>query len=187
MTTHHPHAFSRYCMHCGQRLSSAVPENDNRSRLVCLDCGFIHYINPRPVAGIIPEREDGRLLLVRRAIEPRVGTWVFPGGYMDVDETAEEAAIRETKEEACLEVADLSLLGVYTRPQPGVVVIVYEARALGEAAVGHESSEVRWFAPDAVPWSELAFDSTSAALRDWVRRRGFHAPDDCIAGGAQGA
>ncbi|MCA9830705.1 MAG: NUDIX hydrolase [Dehalococcoidia bacterium] len=169
--TSHPHSFSRYCMQCGQRLTTAVPEGDHKRRLVCMDCGFVHYINPRPVAGTIPAREDGRLLLLRRAIEPRLGSWVFPGGYMDVGETAEEAAIRETMEEAMLEVTQLQLSGVYTRPEPGVVVIVYEALAVGEAAVGEETSEIAWFEPEKIPWGELAFDSTEWALRDWTRRR----------------
>lgn len=168
----HPHTFSRYCMHCGQRLTTAVPEGDSKRRMVCLDCGFIHYINPRPVAGTIPVREDGAILLVRRAIEPRMGTWVFPGGYMDVGETAEEAAARETREEALLEVEDLRLIGVYTRTEAGVVVIVYEGRALGEPSAGEECLEVAWFAPEAIPWDELAFDSTEWALREWVARRG---------------
>jgi ADP-ribose pyrophosphatase YjhB (NUDIX family) len=172
VSTQHPHNFSRYCMHCGQRLSTATPEGDTKRRLVCIDCGFVHYINPRPVAGVIPVREDGHLLLVRRAIEPRIGSWVFPGGFMDVGETAEEAGARETREEACLAVDDLSLVGVYTRVEPGVVVIVYEGTARSEAACGEETSEVRWFAPDAIPWDELAFDSTTAALQDWVARRG---------------
>ncbi len=163
-------------MHCGDQLSALIPEGDTRERLVCRECGFVHYLNPRPVAGTIPERDDGRLLLVRRSIEPRAGTWVFPGGYMDVDETAEEAAIRETLEEACLAVADLSLLGVYTRPGPGVVVVVFEARAVGEAQAGDETSEVGWFRPEEVPWPELAFDTTMWALRDWARRRGFEPP-----------
>jgi ADP-ribose pyrophosphatase YjhB (NUDIX family) len=160
-------------MQCGQRLTTAVPEGDSRERLVCLDCGFVHYINPRPVAGTIPvRRDDGHILLVRREIEPRVGYWVFPGGFMDVGETAEEAAARETLEEACLEVVDLSLVGVFTRSGPGVVVIVYEGTAVGEAAAGDETSEVRWFAPHEIPWEELAFDSTEAALRAWVARLG---------------
>lgn len=169
----HPHAFSRFCMHCGQRLTSALPEGDSKRRMVCLDCGFIHYLNPRPVAGTIPVREDGHILLVRRDIEPRSGFWVFPGGYMDVGETAEEAAMRETLEEARLEVANLELVGVFTRTGPGVVVIVYEGVALGEGAAGHETSEVRWFAPHEIPWGELAFDSTEWALRAWATRRGL--------------
>ena len=170
-TTSHPHAFSRYCMHCGQRLSSGVPHGDTQRRMVCLDCGFVHYLNPRPVAGTLPVRPDGRVLLVRRAIEPRAGSWVFPGGFMDVGETAEEAAARETREEALLEVTNLRLLGVYTRTGPGVVVIVYEADALGEGGAGHETTEVAWFEPERIPWDELAFDSTTAALEDFVARR----------------
>jgi len=170
--TSHPHAFSRFCMHCGQRLTSAIPEGDRKRRMVCLDCGFIHYVNPRPVAGTIPVRPDGRVLLLRRAIEPRIGAWVFPGGYMDIGESAEEAAIRETLEEARLEVTNLRLSGVYTRTGPGVVVIVFEAEAVGEAGIGEECSEFAWFHPDEIPWDEIAFDSTEAALRDWVARRG---------------
>jgi ADP-ribose pyrophosphatase YjhB (NUDIX family) len=87
---------------------------------------------------------------------------------MDVGESAEEAAARETLEEACLEVMDLRLVGVYTRVEPGVVVIVYEGRAIGEGSAGDETTEVRWFAPHEIPWEELAFDSTTAALRDWI-------------------
>lgn len=167
----HPHSFSRYCMHCGERLGSATPEGDTRRRLVCISCGFIHYINPRPVAGAIPVREDGAILLIRRAIEPRLGSWVFPGGYMDLDETAEQAAARETKEEANLEVADLQLVGVYTRLGPGVVVIVYEGFATGDGEAGDEALEARWFHAHDIPWEDLAFDSTEAALRDWLARR----------------
>jgi ADP-ribose pyrophosphatase YjhB (NUDIX family) len=166
----HPHSFSRYCMHCGERLTSAVPEGDTRRRLVCIECGFVHYINPRPVAGVVPIRADGKILLGRRAIEPRIGSWVFPGGFMDVGETAEEAAARETLEEAHLVVANLSLLGVYTRIEPGVVVIVYEGEAMSDAEAGDETTEVRWFAADEIPWGELAFDTTVAALKAWQQR-----------------
>ena len=164
-------------MHCGERLTTAIPENDTRRRLVCIGCGFVHYINPRPVAGTIPVNAAGQILLVRRAIEPRMGSWVFPGGYMDMGETAEEAAARETREEALLEVANLRLVGVYTRPEPGVVVVVYEAEAQSEGGAGDEVSEVRWFAREDIPWDELAFDTTHWALRDWVALRGAGVPE----------
>ena len=160
-------------MQCGDGLVKRVPPGDTLSRLVCDECGFVHYLNPRPVAGTIPVRADGALLLVRRAIEPRLGFWVFPGGFMDVGETAEDAAARETREEANLEVDELSLLGVYTRTHAGVVVIVYEARALGEGSAGSETSEIGWFAPDAIPWDDLAFDTTHWALEAWLERRGL--------------
>ena len=158
-------------MHCGERLTTAVPEGDSRRRLVCIECGFVHYLNPRPVAGVIPVREDGAVLLGRRGIEPRIGSWVFPGGFMDVGESAEEAAARETLEEVCLEVEVGRLVGVYTRIEPGVVVIVFEGRPLGEPEAGHETIEIRWFAPHEIPWDDLAFDSTTAALRDWLASR----------------
>jgi len=169
--TSHPHSFSRFCMQCGERLMTAVPEGDTRRRMVCMDCGFIHYINPRPVAGTIPVDAAGRVLLARRDIEPRRGCWVFPGGFMDVGESAEEAACRETREEVNLEVGNLQLIGVFTRIEPGVVVIVYEAEARGEGSAGDETSEIRWFEPAEIPWEEIAFDSTEAALRTWVQRR----------------
>lgn len=157
-------------MHCGDRLTTAIPEGDTRRRLVCVGCGFIHYLNPRPVAGVLPVRADGKVLLVRRAIEPRIGTWVFPGGYMDLGETAEEAGARETREEAHLETRNPELLGVYTRIEPGVVVIVYVAEAVGDAEVGDETTEVGWFGPDEIPWDDLSFDTTHAALHAWIER-----------------
>ena len=174
--TSHPHAGSRFCMQCGGALVERTPPGDTMTRLVCEDCRFVHYLNPRPVAGTIPAREDGSLLLVRRAIEPRLGFWVFPGGFMDVGETAEEAAARETREEANLEVDELSLLGVYTRTHAGVVVIVYEARALGEGSAGSETSEIGWFGPESIPWEELAFDTTHWALEAWLGKRGLERP-----------
>lgn len=157
-------------MMCGQRLTTAMPEGDHLRRLVCVDCGFIHYINPRPVAGVVPVRADGAILLGRRAIEPRIGRWVFPGGFMDVGETAEAAGVRETMEEAHLEVRNLSLIGVYTRIEPGVVVIVFAGEASGEAEAADETSEVRWFAPEDIPWDELAFDTTTWALEAWLEQ-----------------
>jgi ADP-ribose pyrophosphatase YjhB (NUDIX family) len=155
-------------MHCGGALATTRPTGDTRDRLVCGECGFVHYLNPRPVAGVLPVRADGRVLLVRRAIEPRIGTWVFPGGFMDLGETAEEAGMRETMEEAHLQVRDPQLLGVYTRAGPGVVVIVYVAEAIGEAEAGDETTEVAWFGPDEIPWDELSFDTTHAALNAWL-------------------
>lgn len=165
-------------MQCGQLLAPRLLDGDDRERMVCVGCGFVHYLNPRPVAGVIPVRADGRVLLIRRAIAPREGAWVFPGGYMDLGESAEEAAIRETQEEALLDVTDLQLVGVYTRTGPGVVVIVYEGRALGEGSPGHEATEVAWFRPERIPWADLAFDSTHWALRDFLKRRGLPAPPD---------
>ncbi len=157
-------------MHCSGKLAFGPWRGSDDDKLVCADCGFVHHLNPRPVAGTIPVRADGSVLLVRRAIRP-IGKWVFPGGFMDLGETPEEAAVRETREEAELEVRDLSLLGVYSRPGPWDVVIVYESTAQGDAKAGDETTEVRWFTPDEIPWADLAFDTTELALRDHLARR----------------
>ena len=109
---------------------------------------------------------------MRRAIEPRYGTWTFPGGFMEIDETAEEAAVRETDEEVGLSLTLGRLLGVYSRPGPGILVVVFRARAGRKAPQrGHECLETAWFRPDEIPWDDLAFETTGWALRDWVALR----------------
>jgi mutator protein MutT len=138
----------------------------------CEACGFVHYINPRVVAAIVVER-NGCVLLQRRAVDPRSGYWTFPGGFLEAGETAEEGALRETKEEVGLDVTLGDVLGVYSRPDVAIVVVVYRGAAgAGEAIVGDsESSEVRWFAAADILWGDLAFETTAAALRDWVAAR----------------
>jgi ADP-ribose pyrophosphatase YjhB (NUDIX family) len=164
----------RFCPNCGGHLSERLLETEDRPRLVCDQCQRILYLNPRIVAGVIIER-GGRLLLLRRSIEPRRGTWTFPGGYMEIDETAEEAAVREAEEEVGLKVALGPLMGVYSRPVPhgpGILVVVFQGqRATGRLKVGHEALEARWFELDDIPWDELSFDTTHWALRDWLRAR----------------
>jgi ADP-ribose pyrophosphatase YjhB (NUDIX family) len=163
----------RFCQVSGHELVKRFIEAEKRTRLQCEACGFIHYVNPRVVASMIVAHR-GRLLLQRRAVEPRAGYWTFPGGFLEFGETVEAGAARETFEEVRLRVEPRSLLGVYTRPQVGIVLVVYEAESESDAAaVGDfESSEVRWFAPDEIPWDDLAFDTTDAALRDWLRKHG---------------
>lgn len=158
----------RFCHQCGGRLDEKLIAGEERPRLVCRDCQFIHYVNPKVVVGAIPERR-GRALLLRRAIEPRYGTWTFPSGYMEVDESAEEAALRETEEEVGLSVALGPLLGVYSRPGPGIVAVVFSARApSSRPRCGHEALELAWFEAEGIPWDDLAFETTLWALRDWV-------------------
>lgn len=159
-----------YCQRCGHYLVERYVEDEHRTRLQCESCAFVHYINPRVVTSIIVER-NGRVLLQRRAMEPGRGLWTFPGGFLEVGETTEAGALRETKEEVGLDVTLCGLLGAYTRPQPGIVLIVYRGSSeSGEAIVGDsESLEVRWFSADEIPWSELAFETTEAALHDWLR------------------
>lgn len=160
-----------YCQICGRFLVERFVASEKRRRLQCEACGFIHYMNPRVVAAIVVSHR-GRLLLQQRANEPRAGFWTFPGGFLEVGETPEQGAARETKEEVGLDVTPQALLGVYGRPQVGIVLVVYEGEAARDDAIvgDDESLQVRWFAIDAIPWEDLAFETTEAALRDWVAK-----------------
>ena len=158
-----------YCMQCGGELADQWVAAEGRQRLVCQGCGHIHYLNPKVVAATLPVL-DGKVVLIRRAIEPRLGTWSYPAGFVEMGETVEEAAVRETSEEACLTVSIERLLNVYTSPDAPVIVIAYLARCEGgQPRPGAEALEVGLFAPEELPWDNLAFPTTVAALRDWLR------------------
>jgi ADP-ribose pyrophosphatase YjhB (NUDIX family) len=161
----------RYCQVCGHYLVERYVAADKRMRLQCENCGFIHYINPRVIAAIIVSH-NGRVLLQQRAMEPRAGFWTFPGGFLEVGETVEDGARRETREEVWLEVNPSALVGVYTRAVAGIVLVVFEGESPSDAAIvgDDESLQVRWFLPEEIPWEELAFETTAAALRDWLSR-----------------
>lgn len=144
-------------------------KNHEPKRLVCGACSFIFYQDPKVVAGTIFTL-DGGIVLLKRGVEPALGKWVFPGGYVDRGESVQDAAIRETKEESRLDVRLNSLLNVYSYPRSPNVIVVYTADVIGgilEAA--DESVEARIFPPDDVPWPELAFDSTKDALSDYIK------------------
>lgn len=164
----------RYCQTCGHFLVERFLPAEGRQRLQCESCGLVHYMNPRVVAAVVVSHE-GRVLLQQRAIDPRRGYWTFPGGFLEIGESTAAGAARETREEVGLDVTPESLLGVYTRPDVGIVLVVYEAEsAVADAAVcDAESVQVAWYTPDAIPWGELAFDTTGAALRDWCARHGY--------------
>ncbi len=156
-----------YCPACGQAVVQRVLEEDHRPRLVC-PAGHVTWRNPRLVVGTLPV-EGGRVFLARRSIEPARGLWTYPGGFLEVGESAQEGARRETEEETRLLVEVGRLIGAYSRPHAGVVTLIYEANVVGgEALPGAETSEVRGFAPDEIPWDELAFTTAESALRDWV-------------------
>jgi ADP-ribose pyrophosphatase YjhB (NUDIX family) len=164
----------QYCAQCAAPLVVRLIETEDRPRLMC-DRGHIHYINPVLVVGVIPERR-GRVLLMRRAIEPRLGAWTFPGGFMEIDETVEEAAAREAHEEVGVHVRVLDLIGVYSRPGPapgpGIVSIVFRGTvAAGRPHPGREALETRWFKPADIPWDDLAYETTRWALGDWAEQR----------------
>jgi ADP-ribose pyrophosphatase YjhB (NUDIX family) len=156
-----------FCPACGNRLETRYVDEEERDRPVCTHCGRIHYRNPVVVAGLVPVA-DGHIWMLRRAIEPRCGFWTFPAGYMELGETVEDAAVRETREELNLEVELGGLLGVYSFSHISTVHVIYRAKALTEPSPGSEALDIRRFAPDAIPWDELAFATTRQALRDWV-------------------
>lgn len=161
-----------FCSNCGTALATDVPPTEHRERRVCPACGFIAYINPRLVVTTIPVTDAGEAVLLRRGIEPGYGSWAQPGGFLEVDETVSEGAVRETLEETGLLVEPGDLVGLYSRLEAAVVTLVYEARIVGgEARVTPEALEVRVFAPDAIPWDEVAFSTSFYALRDWVESR----------------
>lgn len=144
-----------------------IPEGDNRERLVCPDCGFINYENPKIVVGAVCSWQ-GRLLLCRRAINPRRGFWTIPAGYLELNETTETGAAREAKEEACADIVIDGLLGVYTVPRISQVQLIYRAVVRdGAFAVGEETLELDLFDWDDIPWDEIAFPSVKWALDHW--------------------
>ncbi len=146
-----------FCSNCGASLIRKIPQGDNRERHVCPECDAIHYQNPKIVAGCIPEWE-GKVLLCRRAIEPRYGRWTLPAGFMENDETAAEAASRETLEEANARVEILSLYTLFNLPHINQVYMLFRSRMLDvDFTPGKESLEVELFEVDAIPWEELAF------------------------------
>jgi len=175
-SVYHPHQHSvdsswiRFCPRCGGPLADKFIENEGQVRKVCGDCAFIYYLNPKVVAAAIP-REDEKIWLLRRNIEPGRGRWTFPGGYVDLGERVADAAVREAKEETQLEIRLDGILNVYSYAQVGVVLIVYSATVVGgQAGITEVSQEVRSFYPGEIPWEELAFPSTRDALRDYVLR-----------------
>jgi ADP-ribose pyrophosphatase YjhB (NUDIX family) len=153
--------------------SRLVPDGDQLPREICDSCGFVNYVNPKIVAGAVIHHE-GRIVMCRRAIEPRRGFWTIPAGYMELHETAEAAARREAREEACAEIVIEGLLGLYSIPRISQVQLIYKARlAEPRIAAGPESLEVALLARDEVPWADLAFASVHWALQHFeaVRER----------------
>jgi ADP-ribose pyrophosphatase YjhB (NUDIX family) len=161
-----------FCSSCGSALRHGAIDGEDRERLSCAACGHIAYVNPRLVVTTLPVTDDGRLVLLRRGIEPGRGAWAQPGGFLEVDETVHEAAIRETFEETGLVVEPGEIIGLYTRLEAAVVTIAFEARVKGgSAAPTREALEVATFHPEAIPWPQLAFRTTMWMLRDWLDRR----------------
>jgi len=162
-------ALYRFCPRCGSPLERRLLKSTEPERLVCTSCGFIFYIDPKIAVGTIIRSRSNRLVLVRRAIEPGYGKWVFPGGYVDRGEALPDAAIREAREECGLDVRLQGLVNIYSYQGRTPVIVVYAATAIsGELSVDDECLESAEFDESSIPWNELAFRSTSEGLRDYL-------------------
>lgn len=170
----HSHPRIRHCRQCGHTVTYRVPQDDNRERAVCAACAHIHYENPLNVVGTIPVWED-RVLLCRRNIEPRHGFWTLPAGFMELGETTEAGAVRETDEEAGARIELQGLFSLLNVVRAGQVHLFYRARLRDiEFAPGPETIEVRLFTEAEIPWEELAFKTVRTTLERFYedRRRG---------------
>ncbi len=168
MQPHQHDGAYRYCPACGQRLESRQLKMGDRKRLVCVGCDNVLYLDPKVAVGTIIAMPDTRIVLVRRAIEPGYGLWVFPGGYVDRGEVVSTAAVREAREEAGIKIRLEGLVSIYSYPERLPVIIVYAATAT-TADLRHddESLEIATFGESEIPWEKLAFRSTREALRDY--------------------
>jgi ADP-ribose pyrophosphatase YjhB (NUDIX family) len=159
----------RFCPRCGGSLEPRVIKASEPERLVCAACGFVFYLDPKIAVGTIIRTDSNRLILVRRAIEPGYGKWVFPGGYVDRGEPLTVAAIREAREECGLDVRLDGLVNIYSYPGRAPVIVVYAATAMGGVMCGDEEClETAEFDSAAIPWNNLAFRSTEEGLRDYL-------------------
>jgi 8-oxo-dGTP diphosphatase len=162
----------RFCPTCGGALERRLLKAGDPERLVCTGCTHVHYLDPKVAVGTIIRVDADGVLLVRRAIEPGYGLWVFPGGYVDRGEPVEAAAVREAREECGLEIALDGLVNIYSYRGRTPIIIVYAARVLGGAlALDEEGLEAGAFTAKTVPWKDLAFRSTREALHDYFAGR----------------
>ena len=158
----------KYCAQCGSVIEEKIPLGETLLRAVCPSCRTIHYENPKIVAGSIPEW-DGKILLCRRAIEPRLGLWTFPAGFMELGESTEEAAARETLEEAHAEISIHSLFGIFSLPHVSQVYVVYRAHLQNlNFKPGPESLDVQLISLADIPWKDLAFPVIHESLTRYV-------------------
>ncbi len=162
------HAF-KFCPRCGGTLERRLLKVTEPERLVCDRCRFVFYLDPKVAVGTVIRTASSSIVLVRRAIDPGLGKWVFPGGYVDRGEPLTVAAVREAREECGLEVRLDGLVNIYSYPGRTPVIVVYAATAIGGAlAIDDESSESGEFDAAGIPWQELAFRSTFEGLRDYL-------------------
>jgi len=160
-----------YCPQCAAKLHIEVPAGDHKLRYVCSSCDTVLYENPKPVVGCVAEFE-GRILLCKRAIEPRLGYWTVPAGFMELGETLEQGAARETLEEACAKVTMGSLLAVVDVPEAGQVHVFFRGTIDdGMHCAGDESLATALYLPEEIPWDDIAFRSGQIALRHFLAQK----------------
>ncbi len=161
----------KYCSLCGSPVEMRIPPDDNRTRHVCTNCGEIHYQNPKLIVGALPEWQD-KILLCRRAIEPRHGLWTLPAGFMENGETIAEAATRETLEEANARIAIGDLYSIYSLPYINQVHVLFRAKLLAlDFWPGPESLEVKLFTEAEIPWNEIAFRPVRFSIEHYFAER----------------
>lgn len=154
-----------YCSSCGEKISRLIPTGDNRLRYVCESCGDIHYQNPKIVTGCIPEWEN-KILLCRRAIEPRSGLWTLPAGFMENEESNMEGAARESMEEANADIRNMNLFCVFSIPHISQIYTLYRGVLHeGSASAGEESEEVSLYHEEEIPWETMAFPVVVETLK----------------------
>ncbi len=161
----------KFCNLCGGPVALQIPDDDNRERHVCQNCDAIHYVNPKIIVGCLPTIED-RILLCKRAIEPRYGKWTLPAGFMENGETSADGAARETWEEAAAKAKDLVLYRIFDVPHISQVYLFYRCGIENDAfGVGPESLESGLFSADEIPWHQLAFPVVREILQEYLRDR----------------
>ena len=156
---------AKFCPRCGAAAEVNFPHSIN-----CPSCGYMAYYNPKPVAAALTTTRDGRIILLRRGFEPGKGLWTVPGGFVDLGESVEQAAVREAMEELGIQVTLTGLLGVYSKPEDRIVLVVYTAVTDDEPQLTDEATEITIVEPTEIPWDEIAFWSTTQALKDFLAR-----------------
>ena len=160
-----------FCSHCGHSLEQRIPDGDNRQRYVCSRCGAVHYENPKVIVGCVPIHQD-KVLLCKRAIEPRLGLWTLPAGFMENGESLAEGAVRETLEEANASVKASDLYTIFSLPHISQVYVFFLSELNNlDFYPGEESLETKLFSEDQIPWSELAFPVISETLKNYFSDR----------------
>ncbi len=158
----------RFCPVCGGSLAPRLIKEGEPERLVCLDCEFVFYLDPKIAVGTIIDAGEARVVLIQRSIEPGYGKWVFPGGYVDRGELLEVAAVREAREECGLDVRIDTLVNLYSYTGRTPIIVAYAATIVGGTlTAADEALDAKVFDRSAIPWNDLAFRSTRQALQDY--------------------